>query len=127
VLRHYCKSKLHHARVTQADLHYEGSLTVDEELLEAAGIAPYEKVHVVNINNGARFETYTIIGKRGSRVVCLNGPAARLGQVGDQIIIITYAMLDENEANGHKPLVVILDEDNNIKEIVKGQSMEMPG
>jgi len=127
VLRSYCKSKLHHARVTQADLHYEGSLTVDEELLEAADIAPYEKVHVVNINNGARFETYTIIGKRGSRVVCLNGPAARLGQVGDQIIIITYAMLDEKEAKGHKPRVLILDEQNNIKETVMGQSMEILG
>ncbi len=128
MLRLYCKSKLHHARVTQADLHYEGSLTVDEELLEAADIAPYEKVHVVNINNGARFETYTIIGKQGSRVVCLNGPAARLGQVGDQIIIITYAMLDDKEATEHKPRIVILDEHNNIKDIiVMGQSMEILG
>lgn len=127
MLRHYCKSKLHHARVTQADLHYEGSLTVDEELLEAADIAPYEKVHVVNVNNGARFETYTIVGKRGSRVICLNGAAARLGHVGDQIIIITYAMLDEKEAKDHKPRVIILDEKNNIKDIVMGQSMEMLG
>jgi aspartate 1-decarboxylase len=127
VLRHYCKSKLHHARVTQADLHYEGSLTVDEELLEAADIAPYEKVHVVNVNNGERFETYTIVGKRGSRVICLNGAAARLGHVGDQIIIITYAMLDEKEAKDHKPRVIILDENNDIKDIVMGQSMEMLG
>jgi aspartate 1-decarboxylase len=127
VLRQYCISKIHHARVTQADLHYEGSLTVDEELLEEAGIAPYEKVHVVNIQNGARFETYTIIGKRGSRVICLNGPAARLGQVGDQIIIISYGLLDVKEAAGHKPKVVILDERNNIKEIVFGQSMEVAG
>jgi aspartate 1-decarboxylase len=127
VLRHYCKSKIHHARVTQADLHYEGSLTVDEELLEAAEIAPYEKVHVVNINNGERFETYTIVGKRGSRIVCLNGAAARLGQVGDQIIIITYAMLDEKEAQGHKPRVVILDEKNDIKDVVFGQSTEVLG
>lgn len=127
MLRHYCKSKIHHARVTQADLHYEGSLTVDEELLEAAEIAPYEKVHVVNVNNGARFETYTIVGKRGSRVICLNGAAARLGQVGDQIIIITYAMLDEKEAKDHKPRIIILDEENNVKDIVMGQSMEMLG
>ncbi len=127
MLRHYCKSKIHHARVTQADLHYEGSLTVDEELLEAADIAPYEKVHVVNVNNGARFETYTIVGKRGSRVICLNGAAARLGQVGDQIIIITYAMLDEKEAKDHKPRVIILDEDNNVKDVVMGHSMEMLG
>lgn len=127
MLRHYCKSKLHHARVTQADLHYEGSLTVDEELLEAADIAPYEKVHVVNVNNGERFETYTIVGKRGSRVICLNGAAARLGHVGDQIIIITYAMLDEKEAKDHKPRVIILDENNDIKDIVMGQSMEMLG
>jgi aspartate 1-decarboxylase len=127
VFRYFCKSKLHHARVTQADLHYEGSLTVDEELLEAADIAPYEKVQVVNVNNGARFETYTIIGKRGSGVICLNGAAARLGQVGDTIIIITYAILDEKEAVDHKPKVIILDEKNHIKDIVVGQSMEMLG
>lgn len=127
MLRQYCKSKIHHARVTQADLHYEGSLTIDEELLEAADIDPYEKVQVVNLNNGERFETYAIIGKRGSRIICLNGPAARLGQVGDQVIIITYAVLDEAEARNHKPKILILDEQNNIKETVYGQSMEMLG
>jgi aspartate 1-decarboxylase len=113
--------------VTQADLHYEGSLTVDEDLLDAAGIALFEKVQVVNVNNGARFETYTIPGIRGSRVVCLNGPAARLGQVGDMLIIITYGLLNEEEARDHKPKVIVLDDDNNIKDIVIGQSMEIQG
>jgi aspartate 1-decarboxylase len=127
VLREFCLSKIHHARVTQADLHYEGSLTVDEDLLDAAGIALFEKVQVVNVNNGARFETYTIPGIRGSRVVCLNGPAARLGQVGDMLIIITYGLLNEEEARDHKPKVIVLDDDNNIKDIVIGQSMEIQG
>jgi aspartate 1-decarboxylase len=127
VLREFCLSKIHHARVTQADLHYEGSLTVDENLLDAAGIALFEKVQVVNVNNGARFETYTIPGIRGSRVVCLNGPAARLGQVGDMLIIITYGLLNEEEARDHKPKVIVLDDDNNIKDIVIGQSMEIQG
>jgi aspartate 1-decarboxylase len=127
VLREFCLSKIHHARVTQADLHYEGSLTVDEDLLDAAGIALFEKVQVVNVNNGARFETYTIPGIRGSRVVCLNGPAARLGQVGDMLIIITYGLLNEEEARDHKPKVIVLDDDNNIKDIIIGQSMEIQG
>jgi aspartate 1-decarboxylase len=127
VLREFCLSKIHHATVTEADLHYEGSLTVDEDLLEAAGIGLYEKVQVVNVNNGARFETYTIPGKRRSRVVCLNGAAARLGHVGDRLIIITYGLLNEEEARNHKPKVIILDDDNNIKDIIVGQSMEIQG
>ncbi len=125
MLRKFYSSKIHHARITQADLHYEGSLTVDEDILDAAGIAVFEQVQVVNVNNGARFETYTIPGKRGSRVICLNGPAARLGSVGDKIIIIAYALLQEAEITDHKPKVVLLDEDNTIKDVIVGQSMEI--
>lgn len=108
------KSKLHRLRVTQADLYYEGSITVDEELLDTAGILPYEKVQVVNINNGERLETYTIPGEPGDRTVCLNGPAARLASPGDQVIVIAYAELTPNEAQQHHPRVVLVDEDNNV-------------
>jgi len=125
VKRTLCKSKIHRATVTQTELYYEGSLTLDEELLEMADILPYEQVQVVNVNNGERFETYALVGKRGSRVVCLNGPAARLGAVGDEIIIITYATYDEGEAKLHKPKVVLLDKQNNVKEVIEGYSMEM--
>lgn len=109
------KSKIHMAKITNADLYYEGSLTVDPDLLEAAGILPNEKVQVVNINNGQRFETYTIVGERGSGVIGLNGAAARLGHVGDKVIIICYALMDEKEAHNHKPTVVFVDENNKIK------------
>ncbi|MCB1167524.1 MAG: aspartate 1-decarboxylase [Leptospiraceae bacterium] len=112
-----CKSKIHRATVTQAELHYMGSLTVDEELLEAAGMRPYEQVSVVNINNGARLETYTIRGERGSGVICLNGAAARLGQVGDKIIIISYGFFDPSEVPmDFEPQVVHVDESNRILE-----------
>lgn len=110
------KSKLHRLRVTQADLYYEGSITIDEELLDTAGILPYEKVQVVNVNNGERLETYTIPGGPGERTVCLNGPAARLAAPGDQVIVIAYADLTPSEAQGHHPRVVLVDEDNNVKE-----------
>ena len=111
------KAKLHRATVTQADLNYVGSVTVDRELLEKSGILPGEKVQIVNINNGERFETYTIEGEAGSGVICLNGAAARLVQVGDKVIIIAYAMMDENEAKTFKPNVLVLDEQNKIKQI----------
>lgn len=114
--REMFKSKIHMARVTEADLYYEGSLTVDLDLLEAADILVHEKVAVVNINNGERFETYTIEGERGSGVIGLNGAAARLGAVGDQVIIITYTNLSDEEAKSFKPTVVICDENNKIKE-----------
>ncbi|MEX0680691.1 MAG: aspartate 1-decarboxylase [Balneolales bacterium] len=107
------KSKLHPLTVTQADLYYEGSITIDEELLEAAGIYTYEKVQVVNINNGTRLDTYAIPGDRGGRQVCMNGPAARLASVGDRIIVISYARLTEDEARSHKPCVVFMDSKNN--------------
>lgn len=108
------KAKIHQAVITQADLNYEGSLTVDEDLLDAAGILIHEKVQVVNINNGNRFETYTIRGKRGSGIIGLNGACARLGMPGDRVIIITYAQMDEKEAKNFVPNVVIVDENNKI-------------
>lgn len=112
------KAKLHPLRVTQAELYYEGSITIDEELLEVAGILPYEKVQVVNVNNGARLETYTIAGERGSRVVCMNGPAARLASEGDRIIVICYADMSPVEAKNHRPRVVLIDNNNDPKEIL---------
>jgi aspartate 1-decarboxylase len=112
------KSKLHQMKVTEANLMYEGSITIDENLLDAAGILPYEKVQVVNITNGARLETYTIPGERGSRVCCMNGAAARLTQVGDRIIVIAYAEMTPEEAGKHKPVVVIVDEENQPKKII---------
>jgi len=115
-----CKSKIHRARVTEAELYYEGSLTVDAELLDASGILPYEKVQVVNVNNGARFETYIIPGDPKSGVICLNGPAARLGNVGDEVIVISYAEFEESEARQYEPTVVLVDQKNRIKKILKG-------
>jgi aspartate 1-decarboxylase len=103
---HVLKSKIHRAVVTEADLNYVGSITIDEDLTDAAGILINEKVQVVNVNNGARLETYVIAGKRGSGVVCLNGPAARLCAVGDVVIIISYALMTPDEARGHVPVAV---------------------
>jgi len=107
------KSKIHRATVTGADLNYEGSLSIDKNLMKAAGIMTYEKVQVVNLNNGARFETYVIEGKAGTGEVMLNGPAARLGQVGDLIIIIAYATIHKEEAEKFKPTIIMVDSDNN--------------
>lgn len=112
------KSKLHQMKVTEANLHYEGSITIDRELLDEAGILPYEKVQVLNITNGSRLETYTISGEAGSRVCCLNGAAARLTQVGDRIIVIAYAEMTPEEAKNHKPKVVIVDENNDPKKVI---------
>lgn len=112
------KSKLHQLKVTESNLMYEGSITIDQELLELAGILPFEKVQVVNITNGSRLETYTIPGEKGSRVCCMNGAAARLTQVGDRIIVIAYAEMAPEEAKSHKPKVVIVDENNDPKRIL---------
>jgi len=112
MLRSLCKSKVHRATITEANLHYEGSLTLDRDLMEAADLLPYEKVHVVNINNGARFDTYIIEGDRGSGTLCLNGAAARLGQVGDLVIVISFADYTEDEARGHEPKLIMVDEEN---------------
>lgn len=106
--------KIHRATITEANLEYVGSITIDEDLLNAAGILPGEKVQIVNNNNGARLETYTIAGERNSGVICLNGAAARCAMKGDIVIIIAYAQMDENEARTLKPKVVLVDENNRI-------------
>ena len=111
------KGKIHRATVVQAELEYIGSITVDKDLLEASGILEYEKVQIVNINNGSRFETYTIAGERGSGLICLNGAAARCVQVGDKIIIMAYCNMDEKEAKDHKQRVVFVDEKNKIEKL----------
>jgi aspartate 1-decarboxylase len=113
------KSKIHRARVTQADLNYMGSITIDEELMEAANIVENEKLQFVNNNNGERFETYAIRGERGSGVICLNGAAARKVQIGDVVIIISYAWMTPEEARNHKPVAVVPDEHNRL---VRGDS-----
>ena len=115
--------KIHRATVTQANLEYMGSITIDEDLLEMAGILPGERVQVVNNNNGERLETYTIAGKRGSGVICLNGAAARRAQVGDTVIIIAYAMMDKVEAESLVPKVVMVDEQNHPVK-VRGTELE---
>ncbi|MGE7112220.1 aspartate 1-decarboxylase [Lysinibacillus sp. NPDC047702] len=118
MLRMMMNSKIHRATVTQADLNYVGSITIDEDILDAVGMLPNEKVHVVNNNNGARFETYIIAGERGSGVICVNGAAARLVQRGDIVIIISYVYVDHKEAKEHKPTVAIMGEGNSIKEMI---------
>ncbi|WP_431811227.1 aspartate 1-decarboxylase [Lysinibacillus sp. FW12] len=118
MLRMMMNSKIHRATVTQADLNYVGSITIDEDILDAVGMLANEKVHVVNNNNGARFETYIIAGERGSGVICVNGAAARLVQRGDIVIIISYVYVDNHEAKEHKPTVAIMDEGNRIKEMI---------
>jgi len=108
------KSKIHRVKVTQAELNYVGSITIDEDLIDAANIIPNEKVQIVNNNNGARFETYVIKGERGSGVVCLNGSCARLAQVGDIIIVMSYGMLPMAEARNYQPILVFPDENNHL-------------
>lgn len=112
------KSKIHRATVTEADLNYVGSITIDQDIMEKVNILPHEKVQIVNNHNGARFETYCIPGKRGSGVICLNGAAARLVQPGDVVIIISYALIPESELESHQPIVAIMNEQNEIKEII---------
>lgn len=106
------KGKIHRATVLQAELDYVGSITIDQELLDAAGMLEYEKVQVVDVNNGSRFETYAIAGERGSGMICLNGAAARCVSVGDKVIIMTYAQMTPEEAKDHHPTVVFVDEEN---------------
>lgn len=115
--RFMMKSKLHRATVTDADLHYEGSITIDENLLKAANIIPYEKVAIYNVSNGERFTTYAIIGEPDSGVICLNGAAARKASRNDIIIIATYVLVDEGEAQNWHPRCVLLNEKNKIKKI----------
>jgi aspartate 1-decarboxylase len=123
MFRMMMNSKLHRATVTEADLNYVGSITIDSDLLETAGMLPNEKVHVVNNNNGARFETYIIAGERGSGVICVNGAAARLVQKGDIVIILSYVYMTDEEARTHEPTVLIMDGTNKVKEVIR----EKPG
>jgi aspartate 1-decarboxylase len=112
------KGKIHRATVTDANINYNGSITIDQDLMEAAGILEYEQVQVVDINNGSRLETYVIAGERGSKVMCLNGAAARLVQVGDRIIVLCYAQMTPQEAAVFKPRLVLLGDDNTIAQII---------
>ncbi|MFP4465948.1 MAG: aspartate 1-decarboxylase [Candidatus Goldiibacteriota bacterium] len=109
------KAKIHRAAVTQTELHYEGSITIDEALLEKTGIRVFEKVYIYNIDNGARFETYVIKGRKNAGDICLNGAAARLAEKGDRIIIAAYCALSEDEAEKFKPSIIVLDAKNKIK------------
>jgi aspartate 1-decarboxylase len=122
--RQVFKSKLHRATVTHADVEYEGSVTIDEDLLDAADIAEFEAVHIWNVTNGSRLMTYALKGPRGSKYICINGAAAHLTQPGDKVIIATFAELDEEERKSFKPTVVLLDDENCIKE---AQATELPG
>lgn len=118
MFRTMMKAKIHRARVTEANLNYIGSITIDQHILDQVGILPHEKVQVVNNNNGARLETYVIPGEQKLGTICLNGAAARLVQPGDVVIIVTYAMIQEDELGTFKPRVAIMDETNQIEEIV---------
>jgi aspartate 1-decarboxylase len=108
------KSKIHRVKITQAELHYVGSITIDEDLLDAAALIEGEKVQVVNVNNGERLETYVIKGERGSGMICMNGPAARKVQVGDVVIIISYAFMSPEEARTYKPSIIFPDDTNKL-------------
>lgn len=109
-----CKSKIHRVKITQAELHYVGSITIDEDLMDAANLIENEKVQVVNVNNGERLETYVIKGERGSGMICMNGPAARRAQVGDVIIIISYAQMDFEQAKQFKPSLIFPNQHNKL-------------
>jgi aspartate 1-decarboxylase len=122
--RTFFKSKIHRATVTHADLDYEGSVSIDEDLLEAAGIWEYEAVHIWNITRGTRLQTYAIRGERGSGTICINGAAAHLNKPGDLVILATFAELEESEARVHKPVVVLVDRQN---KIVARDVTEVPG
>jgi len=121
MFRTMMNGKIHRARVTEANLNYVGSITIDEDLLDAVGMTANEKVQIVNNNNGARLETYIIPGERGSGVVCLNGAAARLVQEGDVVIIITYVLVPDEKVPFHQPKVAIMDENNHIVELIHAE------
>jgi aspartate 1-decarboxylase len=123
MLQQMLKAKLHRARVTDANLNYEGSLTIDRQLMEAVGILPFEKVKVYNINNGERFDTYAIEGEADSGTITLNGAAARKGEIGDLIIIVTYALYDQQELTTYQPRIVVLDQDNRIRKSFDAQHL----
>jgi aspartate 1-decarboxylase len=127
MFRTMLKSKIHRATVTQADLHYVGSVTIDEDLMDAADLLPGEQVAIVDINNGARLETYTIAGPRGSGVIGINGAAAHLVHPGDLVIIISYGVMDETEAKSYIPHVLHVDEANRVVELGGDPSAPVPG
>ncbi len=118
MFRTMMKAKIHRATVTEANLNYVGSVTIDKDIMDAVDILPNEKVQIVNNNNGARLETYVIEGERGSGVICLNGAAARLVQPGDTVIIISYAMMSDEAAKEHKPRIAIMGENNRIEQLI---------
>ena len=118
MLREMCKAKIHSATVTEADLNYTGSITIDKSLLQELDILHYERVQVLNINNGSRIETYVIEGEPDSGIICLNGAAARWAVPGDKVIIIAYCLVDDTQARNWKPKIVVLDEKNKIKEVI---------
>jgi aspartate 1-decarboxylase len=122
--RSFFKSKIHRATVTHADLEYEGSVSIDEDLMDAAGIWEYESVHIWNITRGTRLQTYAIRGERGSGTICINGAAAHLNQPGDMVILATFADMEESEARLHRPTVVLVDRHNRI---VEKDAVEVPG
>ena len=117
MIRHILRSKIQRVRVTASDLNYEGSLTIDETLMDAAGLMPHEMVHVLNLNNGARAETYVIKGKKDSGEIIMNGAIARLAQVGDPLIILSYGLMEEEQARLFMPTIVLVDENNRIKQV----------
>ncbi len=131
MLTQVLKAKIHRATVTQAELDYVGSITIDQALMEASGIREYERVQVVDVNNGNRLETYVITGARNSGVICLNGAAARLVEIGDKVIIMAYVWLDEKELKKYAPKVVFVDHDNKVAHIVDkekhGRLEDQPG
>ena len=127
MLRTMMTSKIHRATVTQADLHYVGSVTVDADLLDAANLLPGELVHIVDIDNGARLETYTISGERGSGIIGINGAAARLVHPGDLVILIAYGQMDDAEAREHRPRVVFVDSENRIVGTGSDPAAALPG
>ena len=126
MLQYMLKSKIHRATVIEADLNYEGSLTVDKKLMDAVGLFPYERVNIYNINNGERFDTYVIEGVAGSGMIGLNGAAARKGMVGDLVIIASYALYAPEELPGYKPMIVVLDKANQIKKVMHVEEAQHP-
>ena len=126
MLQYMLKSKIHRATVIEADLNYEGSLTVDRNLMDAVGLYPYERVNIYNINNGERFDTYVIEGKAGSGMIGLNGAAARKGMVGDLVIIVSYALYSPEELAGYTPKIVVLDKSNLIKKVMHVEEAQHP-
>lgn len=120
MMRTVLRAKIHRATLTEAVLHYEGSITLDPDLMAAADLLPFEKVLVVNFNNGSRLETYIIVGEKGSGIVGLNGPSVRLGHIGDTVTIMAFALVDESEAQNLRPKVVLVDKKNRVKKVKTG-------